>query len=288
MRRSPAAFSPASISLPTRRVSRGETTARDDGVIFFTSGTSDTPKGVVLSFREQLGNIRPMTEGFGITADDRIYDFRSFNWASAQLLGVLAPLCRGATLVMATKFSATRFFDDMRATASPSRPATRPPSTCCSPPTGDRGAGRADAALHHIELGAAPGNRVAALRGTLRHPGRPGLWRQRDRLDRRQSGTRRRSARSAGRSPTTASPSWALGRDLAPGEIGQVELGAWDDNAYRYLGDDGAVRVASRGRMRTGDMGFLDADGYLHLTGRAKDLIIRGGVNIRRWRSTAC
>jgi acyl-coenzyme A synthetase/AMP-(fatty) acid ligase len=62
-----------------------------------------------------LGNIEPMTEGFGITGSDRIYDFRSFNWASAQLLGVLAPLCRGATLVMKKKFSATRFFDDLRA-----------------------------------------------------------------------------------------------------------------------------------------------------------------------------
>ena len=91
-----------------------ETTACDDGVIFFTSGTSDTPKGVVLSYREQLGNILPMTEGFGINGEDRIYDFRSFNWASAQLLGVLAPLARGATLVMAKKFSATRFFEDVR------------------------------------------------------------------------------------------------------------------------------------------------------------------------------
>ena len=93
---------------------RTETTARGDGVIFFTSGTSGTPKGVVLSYREQLGNIMPMTDGFGIGGDDRIYDFRSFNWASAQLLGVLAPLARGATLVMAKKFSATRFFDDIR------------------------------------------------------------------------------------------------------------------------------------------------------------------------------
>ena len=105
------------------------TTARDDGVIFFTSGTSDRPKGVVLSYREQLGNIEPMTQGFGITGSDCIYDFRSFNWASAQLLGVLAPLCRGATLVMAKKFSATRFFDDVRAhTASGGRlqPTPRP------------------------------------------------------------------------------------------------------------------------------------------------------------------
>jgi long-chain acyl-CoA synthetase len=64
------------------------------------------------------------------------------------------------------------------------------------------------------------------------------------------------------------------------GETGQIELGGLDGNVYRTLADDGTIRIDSRGRMKTGDLGFLDDEGHLHLTGRVKDLIIRGGVNI--------
>jgi acyl-coenzyme A synthetase/AMP-(fatty) acid ligase len=83
-------------------------------VILFTSGTSAQPKGVVLTYREHLANIDPTADGFGIRADDRVYDFRSFNWASAQLLGALVPVSRGATLVMTAKCSASRFFQHIR------------------------------------------------------------------------------------------------------------------------------------------------------------------------------
>jgi acyl-coenzyme A synthetase/AMP-(fatty) acid ligase len=77
----------------------------------------------------------------------------------------------------------------------------------------------------------------------------------------------------------------ADGRALPPGEIGQIEIGGFEiggkaAHEYRYLADDGSVRVNSRGRIRTGDLGCLDADGFLSVTGREKDLIIRGGVNI--------
>ena len=72
----------------------------------------------------------------------------------------------------------------------------------------------------------------------------------------------------------------ADGRRLPAGEIGYVELGGLGDHPFRYLGDDGEVKVHSRGRFRTGDLGSLDADGFLTLSGREKELIIRGGAKI--------
>jgi len=72
----------------------------------------------------------------------------------------------------------------------------------------------------------------------------------------------------------------AEGHRLPAGEIGYVELGGIPDNPYRYLAEDGGVTVHGRGRFRTGDLGRLDADGFLTLTGREKELIIRGGAKI--------
>jgi acyl-coenzyme A synthetase/AMP-(fatty) acid ligase len=259
-----------------------QTTARHDGVIFFTSGTTDRPKGVVLSYREQIGNVAPMAGAFGISAADRIYDFRSFNWASAQLFGVLGPLCRGATLVMRSKFSATRFFDDIRAhgvTVAAGNPTTINMLL---------GAG------HSIGAGDVPTLRfLTSSSAPLPEP----EWR---RFEERFGIPVAQSYGSSETAWIAINPGrerrfGTVGRPLAyqrlaivdaeggklpPGEIGEIEIGAWHDNAYRYLGDDGTARANSRGRMRTGDIGYLDADGFLHLTGRAKDVIIRGGVNI--------
>ena len=49
-----------------------------------------------------------------------------------------------------------------------------------------------------------------------------------------------------------------------------------------YLGDPEGTREAidEEGRLHTGDLGYLDADGNLHISGRKKDIIIRNGNNI--------
>ena len=164
----------------------------DDAIILFTSGTSATPKGVILNFREYLLNIDPLAEGFGITADDRLYDFRPFSWNSAQTLGALAVVNRGATLVLSEKFSASRFFQHLRehdVTISTGNPTTinilLNSEQICMAHLASRQP--AEAALCHLELGAAPARRVEAVRAEIRHPGRAGLRRQRSELDRRHS-----------------------------------------------------------------------------------------------------
>jgi acyl-coenzyme A synthetase/AMP-(fatty) acid ligase len=254
----------------------------DDAVILFTSGTSARPKGVVLNFREHLSNIAPTADGFGLAAGDRVYDFRSFNWASAQLLGALVPVERGATLVMAEKFSASRFFDHVREHRV--TVAAGNPTTINFLLNSEQGAHRDSLpSLRFLTSSSAPltveewrrfeqkfGVPVAQGYGSSETG-----WIAAIPGETRRLGTVGRPLPYHALAIVDAD-----GRRVPPGETGQVEIGGFDGHCYRYLGEDGSVTVACRGRIRTGDLGALDADGFLSLTGREKELIIRGGVNI--------
>jgi len=264
--------------------------ADDDAVILFTSGTGAKPKGVVLNFREYLLNIDPLAEGFGITADDRLYDFRPFSWASAQLLGALAVVNRGATLVLAEKFSASRFFAHLRSHAVTI--AAGNPTTINILLNGEANAHRDNLpALRFITSSSAP----LLLEEWKRFEQRFGVpiaqgcgasevgWIAAIPGGRRRLGTVGRPFAYLDLTIVGGD-----GRRLPAGEIGWVEAGGLGDHPYRYLAEDGEVKIHSRTRIRTGDLGWLDADGFLTLTGREKELIIRGGAKISPLEIDSC
>jgi acyl-CoA synthetase (AMP-forming)/AMP-acid ligase II len=71
------------------------------------------------------------------------------------------------------------------------------------------------------------------------------------------------------------------GNPLPPGKTGEI-LMRTKLPSRRYFKDEGATKRTwdEEGWLHTGDIGYLDEDGYLYIVDRKKDLVIRGGYNI--------
>lgn len=70
-------------------------------------------------------------------------------------------------------------------------------------------------------------------------------------------------------------------KELGTGEIGEIFVKGYNITKG-YLTNDKVVcdAVQKDGWLKSGDLGFIDKDGYLRISGRRKNLIIRGGENI--------
>lgn len=70
------------------------------------------------------------------------------------------------------------------------------------------------------------------------------------------------------------------GNDLPPGEVGEVYMRPLDRSkpTYRYVGAE--ARTLGEGWESLGDMGSMDADGYLYLSDRRADMVLVGGANV--------
>lgn len=257
----------------------------DIASIFYTSGTTSKPKGILCSFHDLCQSVEGTAAVFTLGRDDRILDYRSFNWMSAQTLSGLGALYTGATLLLARRFSQSRFFEwigRFGATIAAGNPTVinmlinRPVEvdadwisqlrfiTSSSAPLLVADWEKFEA-MYNIPVaqgfGTSETGWIAGANETNRRigsVGKPIPYQNVRIVD--EDGTR-----------------------LSPGETGHIELGDEDQNGKRrfaYLGEDGRPRVNATGRVATGDLGHLDADGYLFVSGREKDLIIRGGVNI--------
>ena len=72
------------------------------------------------------------------------------------------------------------------------------------------------------------------------------------------------------------------GRELPAGQVGEVHVNPGDNALpFTYRNNEAQRQAVERdGYITNGDLGHLDADGYLYVTDRKRDMVISGGVNI--------
>ena len=87
---------------------------------------------------------------------------------------------------------------------------------------------------------------------------------------------------SAGRPTplTTVAIMDEAGRTLPPGERGEIVARGPLVMAGYYKNPDATAEASRHGWHHTGDVGYLDSDGYLYIVDRLKDMIITGGFNV--------
>jgi acyl-coenzyme A synthetase/AMP-(fatty) acid ligase len=255
--------------------------ADDTACIFCTSGTTARPKIVIYNHAAYWMNGLDTLEFLGLTEDDRTLEYRSFGWNSAQVLTLMPFLQKGLTVHMAKRFSHSRFFEWIQqhgitfsagvptvlnillnkpiGYTAKDIPTLRLMSCSTAPLTAQQWTqfeemyGVTLLQMYGMsETGWVCGNRHYAKKmGTV---GLPALHQE----------------------LVIADPQ---GQECAPGVEGEITVGG-PQMAIGYLNDDGAIDPLYGKRIKTGDLGIKDAEGFVRVTGRTKDLIIRGGVNI--------
>lgn len=70
------------------------------------------------------------------------------------------------------------------------------------------------------------------------------------------------------------------GAALGPGEVGEIQVRRYVTKGYYKDEDKNREAFTPDGWFRTGDLGMLDAEGYLYFRGRIKEMIKTGGINV--------
>ena len=249
------------------------------GIFLCTSGTTGTPKGILLR-EEQLAHVASsVVEAHRLGRGDRGYCSLPLFHVNAEVVGVLATLRAGAYLARDRKFSRRGFWPmigERGITWINAVPAIIS-ILAIEPPVGR------PAALRFVRSASAP-LPLASLQRFESALGVPvietyGMTEAASMITANPVDGPRKPG-SAGR-PAGSQVKIELpdGGSAAPGEVGRVRIrGAGVITGYDSGGRPGAIDAD--GWLDTSDLGYLDADGYLFLVGRADDVINRGGEKI--------
>ena len=257
-------------------------------VLLASSGTTGAPKGIPLSEWQLTHAARRVAAHHGFGPRERGYTPLPLFHVNAQVMGLLANLVSGASLVIDRRFDVTAYWERVerwQPTWLNAVPAILA-SLADAPPPPERLARR----IRFSRSASAP-LPVHTLRRYVEHTGigvleTYGMTEAAGQITANPVDATRRRIGSVGLPVGIGlSVLGPDGRPLSPGVEGMVALrGRQVVDHYLDLSGDVPERARPArdhtGWLPTGDLGFLDDAGFVHLVGRADDVINRGGEKI--------
>ena len=261
-------------------------TADDDALLMYTSGTTGRPKGVRLSHQNLIAGGRNTALAHELSADDRALCVLPLYHINGLCVTLMAPLASGGGVVMPPRFSVTAFWHwiaDHHCSWFSVVPTQiswllhgeqeRLPDDTARLRFGRSASAPLSPDVHRAfeRRFAVPLVETMGLTETaaqiLSNPLPPG--------------ERKHGSPGVSIGNEVAVFDTATGRIAPTGTEGEIRVRG--DNVMRgYLDNPEATAAALThdGWLCTGDLGRIDADGYIFVTGRLKELIIKGGENI--------
>ncbi len=254
------------------------------GLLMYTSGTTGVPKGVMLSQGNLVANAYAISAEHRLTENDRVLGVLPLYHINAFAVTMLAPLAQGGSVAVVPKFSAAQFWAQVESTActwinvvptiisyllegeTPPLDVTRKIRFCRS----------ASAALPPEHLRAFEnkfGIGVIETMG-LTETVAPSFSNPLDPAQRKVGSVGKASGCEARVIDANLQP-------LPDGTTGEIVIRG-PNVMLGYYKNEEATRASFTpdGWLRTGDLGHRDSDGFFFVTGRIKELIIKGGENI--------
>jgi len=258
--------------------------AQDDtAIILYTSGTTGTPKGAMLTHGNVYSNARDVSTYLGYRADDRIIATLPVFHVFALTVVVNAPLISGATVLLAPRFSPNEIFalaKEQQATVFAGVPTMynflyllpegKPEDFSTIRLAISGGASLPVALLHNFEqkfnVRVSEGYGLSeASPVTCFNP-----------LDRdRKAGSIGTSINNVENRVVDVN-----GRQVPVGEVGELVVrGPNVMKGYYKMPEETAMAIRD-GWLYTGDLAKVDDEGYFYIVDRKKDMIIVGGYNV--------
>jgi acyl-CoA synthetase (AMP-forming)/AMP-acid ligase II len=265
-------------------------TAEDLCLIQYTSGSTGDPKGVQLSHANVLANLAQLSAGMRITRGDVFVSWLPLYHDMGLILMALVPFFLGAGLVLLPA-RLTRVRDWLRAIEHYRASLTAAPDFayrfCLRQLRPDQ---HFDLSSLRLALNAAEPVRAGTIRdfeqrfglGPVMLPGY-GLAEASVGVSTWIPG---RPVRVDGAGLVSVGPPFPgvevrIDTPVPPHRLGEILVrSASNSRGYLYNPRASAELRAPDGFIRTGDLGYLDADGYLYCGGRLKEIIVQGGRNI--------